>query len=156
MNGKVKYICHTDHTISTDWQLTKFQVIVTLKSVAQDTFERHPVREIRLSDTCPTIMIGRSSIRDESLNGTRSNALFNNAVLSRSHAELSWDADAQLMFIKDTNSLHGTTLNHQKLKPNLKYKLSAGDSLVLGAPVPRLERTYPASSLSVGIRLGPP
>lgn len=123
--------------------------------MTQDSFERHPIRELRLSDTCPTITIGRSSTREESLNSTRSNALFNNAVLSRNHAELSWDADAQLMFVKDTDSLHGTTLNQQKLKPNIKYKLSGGDNLVLGAPVPRIERTYPASSLSVGIRPGP-
>ena len=54
------------------------------------------------------------------------------ARISRPHACIYWDESSQKYMITDENSVNGTILNGQSLKPHNSYSLKNGDVLQLG------------------------
>lgn len=119
---------------------------------------KFPARHISLSTQTKTCQIGRSSSRyNANLAASSTNAWFDNAVMSRKHAEFIWDAATQLVSVRDTGSLHGTTLNGFKLPEFVKKRIQVGDVLKFGAPVEKeLRAFHPAEVQIRSIDLGPP
>jgi pSer/pThr/pTyr-binding forkhead associated (FHA) protein len=119
---------------------------------------KFPARNISLNTQTKTCQIGRSSSRyNANLSASSTNAWFDNAVMSRKHAEFIWDAATQLVSVRDTGSLHGTTLNGFKLPEFVKKRIQVGDVLKFGAPVEKeLRAFHPAEVQIRSIDLGPP
>lgn len=88
-----------------------------------------------------SIQIGRSSKSGfKGLYASSTNALFDCAVVSRDHAELSmtspWESRPRVT-ITDKGSLHGTTVNGRKIENGAPYELHTGDVIELGEKITR-------------------
>jgi pSer/pThr/pTyr-binding forkhead associated (FHA) protein len=113
------------------------------------------VRHIVLHPDEP-IIIGRSSRSEfKNLSSSNDNALFDCPVVSRSHAKFElifnkWDAkDMYKVYIVDTGSMHGTSVNGQKLQPNRRFLLSVGDIIRLGDSVAHGPSKHPLAETSL-------
>ena len=116
-------------------------VTITVRSTRPTTFQ---TRNIILRPDEP-VNVGRSS-RSEAkhLAATPENALFDCPVISRRHAELElkvnkWMEEKYQVFIRDTGSMHGTSVNGQKLVPTRPFQLKKGDTIRLGESVNRAD-----------------
>ena len=116
-------------------------VTITLRSTRQTTY---PTRNIILRPDEP-VNVGRSSRSEaKNLSATTDNALFDCPVISRRHAEVElrinkWAEEKHQIFIKDTGSMHGTSVNGQKLVPAKPFQLKEGDTIRLGESVNRAD-----------------
>jgi len=116
-------------------------VTLTLRSTRPTTFQ---TRNIILRPDEP-VNVGRSSRSEaKNLSATPDNALFDCPVISRRHAELElkvnkWTEEKHTVFIKDTGSMHGTSVNGQKLVPTRPFQLKEGDTIRLGESVNRAD-----------------
>jgi len=120
-------------------------VTITLSSCRRT---QDAVRHIVLHPDEP-IIIGRSSRSEfKNLSSSNDNALFDCPVVSRSHARFEltfnkWDArDMYKVYIVDTGSMHGTSVNGQKLQPNRRFLLNVGDIIRLGDSVAQGPNSY--------------
>jgi pSer/pThr/pTyr-binding forkhead associated (FHA) protein len=125
--------------ITADTQLKA--VTITLRSTRPTNFQ---TRNITLRPDEP-VNVGRSSRSEaKNLSATANNALFDCPVISRRHAEFElrlnkWTEEKYLIFIKDTGSMHGTSVNGLKLVPSKPFKLKEGDTIRLGESVNRAD-----------------
>ena len=119
-------------------------VTITLRSTRPTTFQ---TRNIILRPDEP-VNVGRSSRSEaKNLSATPDNALFDCPVISRRHAELElkvnkWTEEKHTVFIKDTGSMHGTSINGQKLVPTRPFQLKEGDTIRLGESVNRADSKF--------------
>lgn len=85
-----------------------------------------------------TVNVGRSSRSEQKkLSANKNNALFDCPVVSRNHAELRVSGPYQDVTLTDRSSLHGTTVNGQRLTPGHNFTLQSGDVIKLGERVTR-------------------
>lgn len=137
-------------TITLDADILPPAVTITLTSIrrAQDG-----TRHIVLHPDEPVI-IGRSSRSEaKNLSSSTDNALFDCPVISRRHAAFelslnSWDAnDMHKIYITDTGSMHGTSVNKQKLQPHKRFQLRVGDVIRLGDSVNHGQSKHPLAEM---------
>ncbi|KAJ3554744.1 hypothetical protein NPX13_g10530 [Xylaria arbuscula] len=128
------------------------KVIVILPSLDQSTQLRE--RRIILTPHCPVLCISRSSSDiHKGLISTSDNALFDCPVMSREHAEIlaRFDEKPVSVYLKDTNSLHGTFLRDGSkevpLVQNQEVKLNNNDIITFGISVTRSYGTFPPCSV---------
>ncbi|RGP65551.1 sarcolemmal membrane-associated [Fusarium sporotrichioides] len=131
------------------------EVLITLSSVDPPPNFAFKRRHIFLSKKNPTIQIGRTSKRKTFLEAGKCNAWFDSAVMSRKHALLTLDAENQKVYIKDTNSLHGTYKNGLRLEKNEDAEISTGDELMFGTSIDRGMEKYPPTTLEATLKYGP-
>lgn len=116
-------------------------VTVTLRSTRPSSTQ---TRNIILRPEVP-VNVGRSSRSEaKNLSATAYNALFDCPVISRRHAELelkvnNWTEEKHQVYIKDTGSMHGTSVNGQKLQSLKPFQLQVGDIVRLGESVNRAD-----------------
>lgn len=128
-------------------------VTVTLRaSTSSSTSGTNPIRNITLRPDVPVI-VGRSSKHEaKNLCPTNDNALYDCPVISRRHAEVElrvnrYKVEKHTISIKDTNSMHGTSVNGQKLEKLRPFELRVGDTIRLGDSVNRADSKYPDATL---------
>lgn len=100
-----------------------------------DPHALYPERRIVLDSLNPAVVIGRASrAKDKGLMAGKSNAWYDNPVMSRQHAELLMSFEDKTLQIRDLGSLHGTFINDEqsRLQPDVGRKLKQGDTLRLG------------------------
>ncbi|KAH7003291.1 hypothetical protein EDB82DRAFT_11607 [Fusarium venenatum] len=131
------------------------EVLIILSSVNPPPNFAFKKRHIFLSKKSPTIQIGRTSKRKTSLEAGKSNAWFDSAVMSRKHALLTFDPETQKVYIKDTDSLHGTYKNDVRLNINEDTEISTGDKIMLGTSIDRGMEKYPPTTIEATLRFGP-
>lgn len=101
-------------------------------------------RRITLRPDKP-VSVGRSSRSEaKNLSASVDNALFACPVVSRAHAELElkvskWTVPGSQVLVKDCNSMHGTSVNGQKLLAHKPFQLFLGDTVRLGESVSRAD-----------------
>ncbi|KLJ07330.1 hypothetical protein EMPG_17190 [Blastomyces silverae] len=100
-------------------------------------------RVLTLSSDKDEIVIGRSSrVPTKDLNPARNNAFFDSRVMSRSHAVITACLQKKQVSITDTESMHGTWLNGNKLIHNEKALLGNLDVLTFGTKVTRGSESF--------------
>ncbi|OQO06043.1 hypothetical protein B0A48_08631 [Cryoendolithus antarcticus] len=127
---------------------TSIAVVVTLTP----TNDQCDTRTILIRPGTPLI-IGRSS-RSEPKNLIRGthNALFENPVISRKHAQLTLSASSPgAVNIMDLHSMHGTTVNGMKLSGTELRRLHTGDVVKLGDEVVRSHDKHDGLTLTIDI-----
>ncbi|KAF4981300.1 hypothetical protein FZEAL_2877 [Fusarium zealandicum] len=130
------------------------EVLVTLSSVNPPSDFAFPDRRFFLTKEKPVMEIGRTSKRNSSFEAAKSNAWFDSAVMSRTHARFELDVEKQKVYIKDTGSLHGTFKNNQRLVRNASSILTTGDRLKFGIPIDRGMDRYPPCNLDARLKFG--
>lgn len=111
-------------------------------------------RRITLRPDKP-VSVGRSSRSEaKNLSASNDNALFACPVVSRAHAELElkvskWTVPGSQVLVKDCNSMHGTSVNGQKLLAHKPFQLFLGDTVRLGESVSRADNSYDGVTLTV-------
>jgi hypothetical protein len=130
------------------------EVLITLSSVNPPSDFPFKTRHIFLSKKNPTIQIGRTSKRKTSLEAGKSNAWFDSAVMSRKHALITLDPENQKVYIKDTDSLHGTYKNDVRLNINENTEISTGDKLMFGTSIDRGMTQYPPTTIETALKYG--
>ncbi|EGX95919.1 FHA domain protein [Cordyceps militaris CM01] len=113
-----------------------------------------PQRRILLSNRKNTAPIGRASKRSSTLEARMYNAWIDAPVMSREHAELKFDSQSQMVFIRDVRSLHGTYHNDIKLRPGQSQALRNGDSLKFGICIERGHDRFPQCTMKIGLEFG--
>lgn len=83
------------------------------------------------------------------------NAWFDSPVMSRNHAEISLDAESNVITIRDIGSMHGTYVNDTQLRRHEPRGLSNDDLVVFGAEVKRNLDTFPACAFRVNYEFLP-
>ena len=63
---------------------------------------------------------------------TESTIVLNHPSISKKHAKIDYDTNANTAFLIDLNSTHGTFINDKKLSPNQSIQLKSGDILSFG------------------------
>ena len=63
---------------------------------------------------------------------TESTIVLNHPSISKKHAKIDYDTNANTAFLIDLNSTHGTFINDMKLSPNQSIQLKSGDILSFG------------------------
>ncbi len=115
--------------------------IVLRDAKRYDTYETREF-ELALNSEFP---IGRASSNatKRDLMAAPHNAYIDSPVISRQHAVLTANANSGVpeVYITDKGSMHGTTLNNQRLSANMPTKLNDGDVLQFGTDVNRNEGT---------------
>jgi pSer/pThr/pTyr-binding forkhead associated (FHA) protein len=112
-------------------------------------------RVINLNPNKSSIKIGRASKSVlKGLLGAADNAWFDSPVMSRNHAEIAFNKFTNLLTIQDTNSMHGTFVNGQKLH-NGSEVVGNGDTVVFGNEVRRGFESFPACSFKVTYEVTP-
>ncbi|KAI5925125.1 hypothetical protein F4810DRAFT_718537 [Camillea tinctor] len=116
-----------------------------------------PERRLVLTRKAPAVRIGRASkVPTKGFVAAPENAWFDSPVMSRQHAELfaNFDANPKTVSIKDAGSLHGTfhTPNdgankETRLEPQRPIKLTNGDILRFGIDIFRSKETFPPCSV---------
>ncbi|KAI3393803.1 hypothetical protein diail_3624 [Diaporthe ilicicola] len=126
--------------------------VLILLSTNSPTSITHPERRIVLTQSQPTLKIGRSSNRSAlALTPTLNNGYFDSPVMSREHAEIEADIPGQIIRIRDAGSMHGTYLNDHQLDTEHARPLVAGDQVTFGLPVYRNQRTFQPATVTVGL-----
>lgn len=113
-----------------------------------DCHEPLPDRIVSLSFPEFSIAIGRGSQSDGNIQPRPDNAWFNSRVMSRQHATIRADPDTRMITIQDDGSMHGTSLNGDKIKRE-PQELLPGDIVTFGAEVVRGEETYQPLKMSI-------
>lgn len=104
-------------------------------------------RRITLLPDTP-VSVGRSSRSEaKNLSATGDNALFDCPVISRKHAEIElkinrWASETERITITDTKSMHGTSVNGDKLQCHKPFQLQPGDTIRLGDHISRADSEY--------------
>jgi len=112
-------------------------------------------RVINLNPHKSSIKIGRASKSVlKGLLGAADNAWFDSPVMSRNHAEIAFNKFTHAITIQDTNSMHGTFVNGQKLH-NGSEVVGNGDTVVFGNEVRRGFESFPACSFKVFYEVTP-
>ncbi|KAI7780901.1 hypothetical protein LA080_015468 [Diaporthe eres] len=126
--------------------------VLILLSTKSPTSITHPERRILLTQSRPTLKIGRSSNRSAlGLTPTLDNGYFDSPVMSREHAEIEADIPRQVVRIRDAGSMHGTYLNDEPLDTEVARPLVVGDEVTFGSSVYRNQRTFKPATVTVGI-----
>ncbi|KAM3074691.1 hypothetical protein ACMFMG_008116 [Clarireedia jacksonii] len=129
------------------------QVSITLRALNADI--KPAERVINLNPNKSSIKIGRASKSVlKGLLGAADNAWFDSPVMSRNHAEIAFNKFTHAITIQDTNSMHGTFVNGQKLH-NGSELLGNGDTVVFGNEVRRGFESFPACSFKVFYEVTP-
>jgi len=147
--SECKYLsARLSFTLDTD--ILPTAVTITLTSIRRT---QDAVRHIVLHPDEP-IIIGRSSRSEfKNLSTSNDNALFDCPVISRSHAKFEltvnkWDVkDMHKIYITDTRSMHGTSVNGQKLQPHKPFHLHEGDVIRLGDSVAQGQSEHPLAAM---------
>jgi len=136
--------------VTLDANLLSPAVTLTLTSIRRT---QDGTRHIVLHPDEPVI-IGRSSRSEvKNLSSSTNNALFDCPVVSRRHAEFTlnmnkWDAkEMHKIYITDTESMHGTSVNNQKLQPLKRFHLRVGDVIRLGDSVNHGQSEHPLTEV---------
>lgn len=101
-------------------------------------------RRITLLPDTP-VSVGRSSRSEaKNLSANGDNALFDCPVISRKHAEIElkinrWASETERITITDTKSMHGTSVNGDKLQCHKPFQLQPGDTIRLGDHISRAD-----------------
>lgn len=138
-------------------------------STKSPTSITHPERRVLLTQSRPTLKIGRSSNRSAlGLTPTLDNGYFDSPVMSRDHAEIEADIPRQvshvlkmysrvqstdwfqIVRIRDAGSMHGTFLNDEPLD-EVARPLVGGDEVTFGSSVYRNQKTFKPATVTVGI-----
>ncbi|KAJ1534099.1 hypothetical protein HK405_000164, partial [Cladochytrium tenue] len=92
-------------------------------------------KQLELSATGPAIKVGRKV--SAKVGSERYNGVFDSKVLSRTHAEIWYEAGK--VWVKDVGSSNGTFLNGDRLseeaKASLPFEIKTGDELVFGIDI---------------------
>jgi hypothetical protein len=134
---------------SATWPLSTNRLVfhITLRDV--DGFEGFDSREFDLALNAK-FPIGRASknTTKQELMPSSNNAYIDSPVISRNHAVLSAHADngTAQVFVTDLGSMHGTTVNGERLQTHTPKQLSSGDKLQFGIDVNRNEGKHPERS----------
>ncbi|EEQ91503.1 uncharacterized protein BDCG_06623 [Blastomyces dermatitidis ER-3] len=117
------------------------KLVVTISPINfKDPIEN---RVLTISSEKDEIVIGRSSrVPTKDLNPARDNAFFDSRVMSRSHAVITACLQKKQVSVSDTESMHGTWLNGNKLINNEKALLGNLDVLTFGTKVTRGSETF--------------
>ena len=127
---------------------------ITLKSLNGEAVL--PERTLTLHPHLRTIQIGRASKSpSKGLQAAVENAWFDSPVMSRNHAEISMNAESNVITIQDIGSMHGTFVNDLQLERHEPSELSDGDLVVFGAEVKRNLDTFPACAFRVNYEFLP-
>ncbi|KAL7786642.1 hypothetical protein V8C37DRAFT_391959 [Trichoderma ceciliae] len=114
----------------------------------------YPTRHLLLGKSNCTIPLGRMSKRNGTFAATENNGWIDSAVMSRDHAKLIFDPQAQRVFIKDIGSLHGTYYNNNRLKKHQAQAVKDGDLIQFGIPIDRGLDTCPPCTMRVAVQFG--
>ncbi|EPE08183.1 fha domain protein [Ophiostoma piceae UAMH 11346] len=113
-------------------------ITLILKETTVDNKSDIPRRTFELSSDNKKIIIGRSSKTiSKGLIPAANNGYFDSPVVSREHASIEADLDEGVVRVIDAKSLHGTSVNGNRLEAGVPFTLSNGDSLRFGAHVAR-------------------
>ncbi|KAG6359424.1 hypothetical protein INS49_012945 [Diaporthe citri] len=133
-------------------KVTDEDSVLILLSTKSPTSITHPERRILLTQSRPTLKIGRSSNRSAlGLTPTLDNGYFDSPVMSREHAEIEADIPRQVVRIRDAGSMHGTYLNDEQLDTEVARPLVVGDEVTFGSSVYRNQKTFKPATVTVGI-----
>lgn len=134
-----KHKCPRPDNIDTKPSATP-AITISLTSVKNPS----DVRRIKLTQDQPYIIGRASKSRNKNLTAASDNALFDCPVVSRSHAELElrrstnpWSPPTDEVTIRDTLSMHGTSVNGIKVPRGEAMALYSGDRIQLGERVTR-------------------
>jgi hypothetical protein len=129
--------------------------IVLRDAKRYDTYETREF-DLPLNSEFP---IGRASsnLSKRDLMAAPHNAFIDSPVISRQHAVLSANSASGVpeVYITDKGSMHGTTLNSQRLPANTPTKLNHGDVLQFGTDVNRNEGTSPRTPSTLPLTQAP-
>ncbi|OTA05986.1 hypothetical protein A9Z42_0066930 [Trichoderma parareesei] len=131
------------------------QAVVNLTAIDPPEWFVYPVRRLLLDSTKSVASIGRMSSRNGDYTAKESNGWMESAVMSRNHATLLFDPQAQRVFIKDVGSLHGTFYNETRLQKHQSQALKDGDILQFGIAIARGSDTCPPCKMRVGVEFRP-
>jgi pSer/pThr/pTyr-binding forkhead associated (FHA) protein len=145
--------------------------IVTFKALTPGVYPNE--RVLKLTSDEQSLPIGRASKSiSKGLQSAKDNAWFDSPVMSREHAEITFDSSStvsagesmlkdpltdsqQHVMIRDMQSMHGTRLNGAELDPFENTILNNGDCLLFGAEVRRGSEVFPACCFKVTYEFSP-
>ena len=84
-----------------------------------------------------TVRVGRATTTGIGPDEEEDNACYRSRVVSREHAYISANPDTDVITLTDTDSMHGTHVHGQRLRPNTPFPLAQEDVIVFGAAVER-------------------
>jgi pSer/pThr/pTyr-binding forkhead associated (FHA) protein len=133
------------------------EIVFTLTARAPGPHFNQPERRLTLTRQKPLISIGRASkVPAKGFTAAVNNAWFESPVMSRSHAEIfaDFDANPKAVFVRDAGSLHGTyrrgcrgTEAEVRLEQDQQVQLESGDVLRFGIDIFRSKETFPPCSV---------
>lgn len=130
------------------------QVKVTLASLNGDLLPSERIFYLN-PDRC-MIPIGRASkSASKGLLGAGDNAWFDSPVMSRHHAQMTFDAENKNIVIEDIGSMHGTFLNNVPLPSKTAMVIGNGDEVKFGAEVRRGPEMFPACRFQINYEFVP-
>ncbi|KAL7820349.1 hypothetical protein V8C44DRAFT_79538 [Trichoderma aethiopicum] len=132
------------------------EALVNLTAIDPPEWFAYPVRRLLLDSSKPAASIGRMSSRNGDYTAKENNGWMESAVMSRNHATLLFDPQAQRVFVRDVGSLHGTYYNETRLQKHQSQALKDGDVLQFGIPIARGSDTCPPCKMRVGVEYRPP
>ncbi|KAL6896108.1 hypothetical protein HDV57DRAFT_40854 [Trichoderma longibrachiatum] len=132
------------------------EALVNLTAIDPPEWFAYPVRRLLLDSLKPAASIGRMSSRNGDYTAKENNGWMESAVMSRNHATLLFDPQAQRVFVRDVGSLHGTYYNETRLQKHQSQALKDGDVLQFGIPIARGSDTCPPCKMRVGVEYRPP
>ncbi|KAL7814071.1 hypothetical protein V8C26DRAFT_429998 [Trichoderma gracile] len=131
------------------------EALVIMTAIDPPEWFAYPVRRLLLDSSKSVASIGRMSSRNGDYTAKESNGWMESAVMSRHHATLLFDPQAQRVFIKDVGSLHGTFYNDTRLQKHQSQALKDGDVLQFGIAIARGSDTCPPCKMRVGVEYRP-
>ncbi|KAL6859703.1 hypothetical protein J3F83DRAFT_322973 [Trichoderma novae-zelandiae] len=131
------------------------EAVVNLTAINPPDWFAFPVRRLLLDSSKPVASVGRMSSRNGDYTAAESNGWMESAVMSRNHATLLFDPQAQRVFIRDVGSLHGTFYNETRLQKHQVQALKDGDVLQFGIPIARGSDTCPPCKMRVDVEYRP-
>ncbi|KAH0498875.1 hypothetical protein TgHK011_006103 [Trichoderma gracile] len=131
------------------------EALVIMTAIDPPEWFAYPVRRLLLDSSKSVASIGRMSSRNGDYTAKENNGWMESAVMSRHHATLLFDPQAQRVFIKDVGSLHGTFYNDTRLQKHQSQALKDGDVLQFGIAIARGSDTCPPCKMRVGVEYRP-
>ncbi|KAE8338113.1 hypothetical protein BDV24DRAFT_138848 [Aspergillus arachidicola] len=118
------------------------EAIVTLYPL--NVSDALPYRSLTFTSDYDHIEVGRASKRErKNLIPTNHNGLFDSRVMSRNHATLRVCFNDKTVYLSDSNSMHGTWVNGEKIRAGEDTIVRSGDEVVFGTEVVRGHETFP-------------
>lgn len=131
-----------------------YQANVTFTALSGDIFPEE--RILNLTPKRPTIKIGRASKSIvKGIMGAEDNAWFDSPVMSRDHAEITLDTEANVVTIQDMRSMHGTSVEQQRLEPGEPFCIADGSIVKFGTQVKRGNESFPPCHFRVNYEIIP-